>query len=70
MNIKVNGKDVNTPVSQLTYDALCFLARVDPANNPSATYRLPNGASGVVRHGNPAQVVEGAKYSVYHTGLS
>ena len=68
MNIKVNGKDHDwcNQSKGLTYDALCFLARVDPGQAPSATYRFPNGASGVILRGTTASVVEGGRYSVYH----
>ena len=70
MNIKVNGKDVPFPDARMTYDRLCLLAGVDVEQNPSATYRQPNGACGVLWRGNMAPVVEGARFTVYQTGMA
>lgn len=68
MKIKVNDKDVAYPADRMTYTALCELAGVAEDLKPSATYRLPNGASGVLWSGNTAPVVEGGRYNIYHTG--
>lgn len=68
--VTVNGKRQFLSQTEVTYETICELARVDVAKNPTVQYAVsgPNGGAGTLVAGEKAKVVADMAFDVGVTG--